>query len=64
MANTATISFKTTPEHMAIIAALARNQRQTVSAFIRLTVEQALDLDARAQHLSDYLARTDESPST
>jgi hypothetical protein len=63
MGNTATVSFKLTPEHRAALLALAAGRNQPVSELVRETVESALDLDGRARPLADPSARAPRRPT-
>jgi predicted transcriptional regulator len=55
MPNTATVCFKTTPTHFAILQGLAIARRTTVSALVRETVEEALDLEGQMAKIARYL---------
>jgi hypothetical protein len=49
MANVATVSLKLSPEHFAVLRALARAESKSVSAFVRELVVEVLDLGAQAE---------------
>jgi predicted DNA-binding protein len=60
MSNSALVSFKVAPERYAVLKAMAESREQTLSEFIRETLEQALDLDRQARLLATFFAETAE----
>ena len=61
MANVATVSFKLSPEHFAVLRALARAENKSVSAFVRELVAEVLDLDAQAERLMALFAAAEQT---
>ena len=54
MANTALVSFKLSPDHYAVLKAMAEGQGKSLSEMVRETVEYALDLDRQARLLQEF----------
>jgi uncharacterized protein (DUF1778 family) len=62
MSNSALVSLRIAPEHYAVVKAMADSREQTLSEFVRDTLEQALDLDHQARLLAAFFA--DAAPAS
>ena len=60
MSNVATVSFKISPDRYAILRALAEGEGVSVSALVRRTVQEALDLERKGEHLTAPFAKERE----
>ena len=56
MSNSALVSFKLPPEHYAVLKAMAKGQRVSLSQFVRETVILALDLERHGDRLAAMFA--------
>ena len=60
MSNVATVSFKISPDRYTVLRALAEGEGVSVSAFVRRTMQEALDLERKAEHLTAPFAQERE----
>lgn len=56
MSNSALVSFKLPPEYYAVLKAMAKGQRVSLSEFVRETVVLALDLEGHGERLAAMFA--------
>ena len=56
MSNVMTVSLKMAPEHYTVVKAMALSQGLTVSAFLRETIQEALDLDRQMERLASVFS--------
>ena len=60
MSNVATVSFKIAPELCTVLRTLAECQGLSLSAFVRRTIQEALDLERKAERVTAPLAEERE----
>jgi hypothetical protein len=62
MPKNVTVSAKLTPEQFTVLQALAASDNRSLSAFIRDTLVDALDLDAEFQRMTRAVGRPPTEP--
>ena len=54
--NVNVVSFKISPEHYAVLKAMAQNDGGSISALCRNTIIEALDLETKVEELASFFA--------